>query len=157
MKRILYNPVPEQLPDGRTRELRSLSWSVMVKRPLTPPPPKKKMKKQVCLKMHFRQFPVFWAYAFLSGKSADPTPPLLVKNSTIAFLKSSLIIPIKALYSMTFLLRFQLCLKPTNFGEISKHLPPPDKNPGYATDLTAEEADEFTYNFPQTFRHTLGV
>ena len=30
--------------------------------------------------MHFRPFPVFWAYVFLSGKSADPNPPpLLVK------------------------------------------------------------------------------
>ena len=37
--------------------------------------------------MHFRPFPVFWAYVFLSGKSADPNPPppLLVENSTIFF------------------------------------------------------------------------
>ena len=35
--------------------------------------------------MHFRPFPVFWAYVFLSGKSADPTPPLLVENSTNFF------------------------------------------------------------------------
>ena len=35
--------------------------------------------------MHFREFPVFWAYVFRSGKSIDPTllPPLLVKNFTI--------------------------------------------------------------------------
>ena len=42
--------------------------------------------------MHFRPFPVFLAYVFLSGKSADPNPPpLLVENSTIFFsLKPSL-------------------------------------------------------------------
>ena len=27
--------------------------------------------------MHFRPFPVFWAYVFLSGKSANLTPPSL--------------------------------------------------------------------------------
>ena len=41
--------------------------------------------------MHFRPIPGFWAYVFLSGKSADPNPPtLLVENSTI-FFKPSLI------------------------------------------------------------------
>ena len=37
--------------------------------------------------MLFRQFQVFLAYVFLSGKLADhdPLPPLLVENSTIFF------------------------------------------------------------------------
>ena len=38
--------------------------------------------------MHFRPFPVFWAYVFLSGKSADPTPPLYVEHSTIYFFET---------------------------------------------------------------------
>ena len=38
--------------------------------------------------MHFRPFPVFLAYVFLSGKSADPTPPLLVENSTNFFFET---------------------------------------------------------------------
>ena len=44
--------------------------------------------------MLFRQFQVFLAYVFLSGKLADPDPlpPLLVENSTnfFLFLKPSL-------------------------------------------------------------------
>ena len=40
---------------------------------INPDPPKNR-KKKVCLKMHFRPFPVFLAYVFLSGKSADPNP-----------------------------------------------------------------------------------
>ena len=39
--------------------------------------------------MHFRPFPVFLAYVFLSGKSADPNPPpLLVENSTNFFFET---------------------------------------------------------------------
>ena len=41
-----------------------------------------KIKKKVCRKMLIRPFPMFLAYVFLSGKSADPHPPLLVENST---------------------------------------------------------------------------
>ena len=41
--------------------------------------------------MYFKPFPVFLAYVFLSGKSADPnSPPLLVENSTNFFFKPSL-------------------------------------------------------------------
>ena len=35
--------------------------------------------------MHFRPFPVFLAYVFLSWKLAEPNPPLLVENSTNFF------------------------------------------------------------------------
>ena len=40
--------------------------------------------------MLFRQFQVFLAYVFLSGKLADPDslPPLLVENSTIFFFET---------------------------------------------------------------------
>ena len=43
--------------------------------------------------MHFRPFLVFWAYFFLSGKSADPShpsPPLSGKYHYFLFLKPSL-------------------------------------------------------------------
>ena len=42
--------------------------------------------------MLFRQFQVFLAYVFLSGKLANPDPlsPLLVENSTIFLFKPSL-------------------------------------------------------------------
>ena len=53
--------------------------------------PHQKLKKKVCLKMHFRPFPVFWAYVFLSGKSADPKPsPPLSGKFHYFFLKPSL-------------------------------------------------------------------
>ena len=40
-----------------------------------PPPKKKQMKKIVCMKMHFRHFPVFWVYVFISGRLGEPNPP----------------------------------------------------------------------------------
>ena len=40
--------------------------------------------------MHCRLFAVFWAYVFLCGQSADPTPPpFSVENYTILYLKPS--------------------------------------------------------------------
>ena len=52
--------------------------------------------------MHFRPFPVFLAYVFLSGKSADPTPPpLLVENSTNFFKPSLSRLGIRRIQFMT--------------------------------------------------------
>ena len=38
--------------------------------------------------MHFRPFPVFLAYVFLSGKSADPKIPLIFFFETFPYLQN---------------------------------------------------------------------
>ena len=65
--------VGEQLPDCLTRDVRSLSWSVMMKWPPTPPPPpqknKKSWKKKFVLKCILGHFQCFERFLFLQGRS----------------------------------------------------------------------------------------
>ena len=85
--------VGEQLPDGLTRDVRSLRWSVMVKLPPTPP---KIEKNKFVLKCFLGNFKCFQPMFFLveNWPILTPSPPLLVENSTnfFLFLKPSLIV-----------------------------------------------------------------
>ena len=53
-----------------------------------PNPPKLKKESIFVKVFFFLHFLVILAYVFLSGKSADPTPPLLVENSTNFFFET---------------------------------------------------------------------
>ena len=71
-----------QLPDGLTRDVRSLRWSVMVKWPPTPPKIEKNKFVLKCILGHFQYFePMFF---LVENRPIRPTP-FLVENSTNFF------------------------------------------------------------------------
>ena len=66
--------VGEQLPDGLTREVRSLRWSVMVILPPTPPKIEKNKFVLKCILGHFQYFePMFF---LVENQPIRTTPPL---------------------------------------------------------------------------------
>ena len=79
--------VGEQLPDGLTRDVRSLRWSVMVK---WPPTPQKIEKNKFVLKCILGHFQWFEQYLFLVENRPIRPPPPLVENSPNFFFNPSL-------------------------------------------------------------------
>ena len=80
--------VGEQLPDGLTREVRSLRWSVMVKWPPTPPKIEKNKFVLKCILGHFQYFePMFF---LVENWLIRTPPPLSGKFHYFFFLTPSL-------------------------------------------------------------------
>ena len=80
--------VVEQLPDGLTREVRSLRWSDMMKWPPTPHKIEKNKFVLKCILGHFQYFEPMFFLVENRPIRISPPPYNLVENSTNFFLET---------------------------------------------------------------------